>query len=255
VLHLACSPPRGGLSACASLYLPSSGDRCQEDLLDRLKTPGGRVSPGGADHESVNPIPQHAVIGATTKKPMTAPYVAPVLAANRPRGSRTSCDLPLRLCNTTPPALPSYDTACPVSLRHGLPCRVTTPPALQRYGAPRDASRLDFSRLHPPRLAVLVTHHEQAGRRHSLQEEHLLTKSSDRSRCLITGDCRACLGRRDRPSTSLDEAGIGHGVGAASVRHDHGILDSMRARFHVKRGPGGRWVYWWSRTAFSARAA
>jgi len=144
---------------------------------------------------------------------------------------------------------------CDSAMRHRLPCRVTTPPALQRYGATRDASRLDFSRLRLPRLAVMATHHEQAGRRHSPREEHLLTKSSDRSRCLITGDCRACLGRRDRPSTSLDEAGTGHGVGAASVRHDHGILDSMRARFHVKQGPAGRGVYWWSRTAFSARAA
>lgn len=148
-----------------------------------------------------------------------------------------------------------YGIACAAALRHRLPCLVTTPPALQEYGATRDASRLDFSRLRLPRLAVLVTHHEQAGRRHSLREEHLPTKSSDRSRCLITGGCRACLSRRDRPSTSLDEAGVGHGVGAASVRHGHGILDSMRARFHVKRGPGGRWVYWWSRTAFSARAA
>jgi len=255
VLHLACRPPRAGLSPCASLYLPSSGDRCREDLLDRLQTPGGQVSPGGADHESVSPIAQLAVIGATTKKPMTAPYVAPVRAASRPRRSRTSRDLSLRLCDTASPALPSYDTACPVSLRHRLRSRVTTPPALQQYGATRDASRLDFSRLRLPRLAVLATHHEQAGRRHSPREEHLLTKSSDRSRCLITGDCRACRGRRDRPSTSLDEAGVGHGVGAASVRHDQGILHSMRARFHVKRGPGGRWVYWWSRTAFSARAA
>jgi len=152
VLPSACRPPRAGLSPCASLYLTSSGDRCREDLLDRLKTPGGRVSPGGAYHESVNPIAQLAVIGATTKNPMTAPYVAPVLAASHPRRSRTSRDLPLRLCDTASPALPRYDTACPVSLRHRLPCLVTTPPALPSYDTACPAAIWRYSRCFPAGL-------------------------------------------------------------------------------------------------------